>query len=271
MVNRLLLARDGSQVDQDLMSEIGQKSTHLLMEINNLTGAGQDQDVIQDIANQIQREMGVILGLPGLKEKAKAQSGRNFKSAVKLTLGELSLKEKNLGNWLVLFGWALTCDLGRVAGDEGAEERSQTWFDEWLFGRILASTMIDLGLSESDTWDRINLIRILIRHQTWHLVKSPKSKRAYHILESLLKDEFVQGFLQINRYQGILWFNKEAFEDLMGWILRVAVVDEMANSELSEDEVRQRIANHYRVIRRLRKAESKSDYQLEKLLEVAGK
>jgi hypothetical protein len=271
MINRLLSARTESQVEKDLLSEIGQKSAHLLMEINNLTGAGKDHDEIKEVANHIQREMEMILGLTGLKEKAKAQSGRNFKSAVKVTLSELSLKEKDLGNWFVLFGWALTRDLGRVVGDEGAEERSQSWFDEWLLGRILASSMIDLGLNESNTWDRINLIRILIRHQSWHLDKSPKSKRAYRILKNSLKDEFVRGFLQINRSQGILWFNKEAFEDLLAWMLRIAVVDEMANPEMNEDEIRQRIANHYKVIRKLHKAESNSDYQLEKLLDAAGK
>jgi hypothetical protein len=271
MINRLLAARDGKKVDEDLISEVGQKSAHLLMEINNLTGGGQNQEVIQTYAHRIQRMMETILSLSDLKKAAKADTRRNYKSAVKLTLSELSLKEKYLGNWYALFGWAFTRDLGRIVGDEEAEERSQTWFDEWLFGRILASSMMDLGLSESDTWNRINLIRILIRHQSWHLVKTPKSKRAYHVLEGLLKDEFVQGFLQVNRYQGVLWFNKEAFEVLLAWILRIAVVDEIANSELSEEEVHQRIANHYRVIRKLRSAESKSEYQLENLLEIARK
>jgi glycosidase len=270
MVNRLLSARDKSPADQDLMSEIAQKSAHLLMEINKLTGAGQDQDVIQEYANQIMREMGVIISLRSLKKSAKNDSRRNFKSAVKLTLSELTLKEEDLGNWFVLIGWALTHDLGRVVGEEGADERSQSWFDEWLFGRILASSMMDIGLSESDIWEQIKLIRILIRHQAWHLAKTPKRKRAYHVLQDLLKDEFVQGYLQINRYQGILWFNKEAFEDLLAWMMRIAVVDEMANPDLNEDEISQRIFNHYRVIRKLLKAESKSDYQVENLLDETG-
>ena len=53
--------------------------------------------------------------------------------------------------------------------------------------------------------------------------------------------------------------------------MRIAVVNEMANTDLSEEEIHARITNHYQVIRKLRKAESKSDYQLEILLDAAGK
>ncbi|UCF26811.1 MAG: hypothetical protein JSW42_09115, partial [Chloroflexota bacterium] len=66
------------------------------------------------------------------------------------------------------------------------------------------------------------------------------------------------------------WFNKEAFENLLAWLMRIALVDEMANSGLGEEEIHERIANHFRVIRKLQNAESGSDYQVEKLLEASG-
>jgi glycosidase len=270
MINRMLAARDGSKLDQDLVSEVGQKSAHLLVEINNLTNAGVNKDVIETYSHRLQRQVEEILRLHELREKAKAASRRNFKSAVNLTLRDLSLEEEDIGNWCVLLGWAITRDFGHLLGDEGAADRSQTWFDEWLFGRILSSSMMDLGMSESNTWNSVNLIRILIRHQSWHLKETPKTRRAYYILERLLKDEFIQGLLQVNRYQGILWFNKEAFENLLAWLMRIAVVDEMANSGLGDEEIYERIANHFRIIRKLQNAESGSDYQVEKLLEAAG-
>ena len=270
MFNRMLAARGVTDVDQDLLGEIGQKSTHLLTEISNLTSGGVNEESVNLLSNRIQAEMEEIFNFPDLRDIARAESRRNFKSAVSLSLRDLSLEEEDLGNWCALIGWGITRDLGRLRGEDEAEERSQTWFDEWLFGRILASSLVDLGFSESEAGHSINLIRILIRHQSWHLEKTTKSRRAYQILEGLLKDEFVQGFLQVNRYQGILWFNKEAFQNLSAWLIRIAVVDEMANQERNEDEIHQRIADNFRVIRKLQSAETRSDYQLEKLLDAAG-
>ncbi|MGW8143153.1 MAG: alpha-amylase family glycosyl hydrolase [Anaerolineales bacterium] len=270
MLNRMLEERGLKKVDPDLLSEIGQKSTHLLMEINNLTSGGASEESIQQISSQIKNEIEQILLLPGLREKAKAESKRNYKSAVNLTLRDLSLKQKDLVNWFALIGWVITRDLGRVLGDNEVEERSQTWLDEWLFGRILASSMMDLGLSDSEAWNTINLIRILILHQSWHMARSPKSKQAYNVLEGLIKDEFVRGFLQVNRYQGILWFNQQAFESLLTWLMRIAVLNEMAVQGESEEKIHQQIADHYSIIRKLQKAEIRSDFQLEKLLDAAG-
>jgi hypothetical protein len=77
----------------------------------------------------------------------------------------------------------------------------------------------------------------------------------------------VRGVLQVNRYQGILWFNKEAFEELLAWMMRIAAINVIADKNLSSDEARNQIAGHYQVIRKLKKAELKSEYQVEKLLE----
>jgi glycosidase len=273
MITRLLdarLAGDKKIVDMDLMSEVEQKATHLLVEINNLTGAGRDQSEVQVYAQDMRCKVHAILELPALRETASADSRRNYKSAVNLILNNLSLEEKDISRWSVLLGWAYTFNLGRLMGDDGAADRSQSWIDEWLLGRILASSMTDLGLSESLSWRSVGLIKILIRHQKWYQINTPKRKRAYRILERLLQDEVVRGYLQVNRYQGTLWFNKEAFEELLSWMMRIAAINIIADQNLSSDETRDQITNHYQVIRKLNKAKSESDYQVEKLLEATS-
>ena len=42
---------------------------------------------------------------------------------------------------------------------------------------------------------------------------------------SLLSDSDALNYLGVNRYQDILWFNKEAFEDLMWWLFIIAAVE----------------------------------------------
>lgn len=270
MINRLLDARltdNKKMVDQELMSEVEQKAAHLLVEINQLTGVGRKQSDIQWYAQETRSKVQAILELPALREAASADSSRNYKSAVNLILNNLSLADKDISRWCVLIGWAFTHSLGRLIEDEGAADRSQSWIDEWLLGRILVSSMLDLGLSEAESWRSVGLIKILIRHQLWYQINSPKHERVHRILKRLLEDEVVRGVLQVNRYQDILWFNKEAFEELLAWMMRIAAINVISDKNLSSDEARDQITGHYQIIRKLKKAESKSEYQVEKLIE----
>jgi len=271
MLGRLLAERQFDQtgeIDQVLLSEVEQKTAHLLTEISSLVRQDQDELVIQECALDVRDTVQAILTLPGLEETAAQSKRRNFKSGVKLGLNGLDPHDDDVINWCVLFGWAFTHNLGNLIGDQGAEQRSQSWIDEWLLGRILASSFADLGISEAQAWDAVSTIKILIRHQNWYAASSPRTKRAFRVLESLLADEFVQGFLQVNRYKEILWFNQEKFQELLAWMVRAAAVNGIKEWGLDAEETRQQIAGSYQIIRKLQKAETKSDYQVEKLLEA---
>jgi hypothetical protein len=273
MITRLLEARLSNPthaVDTDLMSEVEQKAAHLLVEINNLTGAERGESDLQVLAKEIRNKIQATLEIPALRGIASLESRRNYKSAIKLILNHLSLEKKDIPGWGVLIGWDLTHTLGRVMGEDGAAARSQTWIDEWLLGRILVSSMMDLGISEFESWRSIGLIKILIQHQDWYLVDTPKRKRAYRIISKLFEDENVREYLQINRYQGILWFNQESFEDLLAWLMRIAVINIYADQSISSEEPRDQITNIYQTIRKIKRAESKSNFQVERLLDELG-
>ena len=269
MLERILAERnfDGhGQVDEDLLSEIEQKSLHLLTEISTIVGGEVDIQGIQELAHQVRGKVKSILLLPGMKVPASKSRSRNFKSGVKLALTGLGPGSADLVNWCVLLGWAFTQNLGQLMGENDAAQRGQAWIDEWLLGRILASSFIDLGIAEKDAWDSIRVIKILIRHHDWYQAGAPRSTRSFRILEGMLADEFVQGFLQINRYQEILWFNQERFQALLSWMARCAAVNGIDQWDVGAEDTSDLVAASYQVIRKLQKAEAKSDFQVEKLL-----
>jgi len=105
--------------DRDLLSEIEQKSAHLLTEISNLVGGELDEGEIQELSRQIRREVQSVLMLPRLSVSASRSKGRNFKSGVKMALKGLSSNDEDLINWCVLFGWAFTRNLGSVIAENG--------------------------------------------------------------------------------------------------------------------------------------------------------
>jgi len=271
LIERLLAERhlvQGGAVEQDLLSEVEQKAAHFFVEIARLVGLDPQADIVHKNAAEVRRKVGSILLLPGLKESAAQSKGRNFKSGVKTVLNGLSLEERDKANWCVLLGWAFVQNIGSLLEPRGAAERSVSWIDEWLLGRILVSAFVDLGISEEQAWGSLTTIKILILHQDWYINSSPRAKQAYNILEVMLEDEFVQNFLQINRYQGVLWFNKEKFQELLAWMLRAAAVIGIEQWGLDAEDSEELISDCYRVIRKLQKAESKSGYQVEKLLEA---
>ena len=76
-------------------------------------------------------------------------------------------------------------------------------------------------------------------------------------------------FSWLNRFQDVLWFNQESFEELLWWLFVIALVDLQPAEVEGESETSpmvKAIAELYSVVETLAKAEADSGYQVEKLL-----
>ncbi len=124
-------------------------------------------------------------------------------------------------------------------------------------------------MDEGTAWRNVGLIKILTAHQRWFEAGATAKKPAYQVLSNWLQDDDVNKFLQVNRYQGVLWFNKESYDQLLQWLFRVAVIALSRDSELPTDRATRQIMAHYRLIAELRQAEQASRYQVERLLMAA--
>jgi hypothetical protein len=111
--------------------------------------------------------------------------------------------------------------------------------------------------------------KILINHQDWpNLASTSEEDRAYQVLVSWLRDNEVQQFVQVNRYGGVLWFNSEAFDQLLAWMLTIAAVSESADAGSPSQEIAEKITGCYNVIAKLKKAAESSEFQVVKLMEA---
>ena len=72
----------------------------------------------------------------------------------------------------------------------------------------------------------------------------------------------------MNRYNDILWFNKESFDELQWWLLLVASVQIDSDTQKSATGVVKEIEDCYAILQRWQDAEKRSGYQVEKLLEA---
>jgi hypothetical protein len=247
---------------ETLADEVAEKMIPLLQEIKAITGGAGDEGAgTMTIAQDVQRK------LEGLWQITSPESRSPLPDAlVQVFQDQVDVDHEA---WYTLCGWLFTHTLGKAVSEADFAQISRSWIDEWLLGRIIASALQDLGLDQGSAWWAVTTIKILTTHQRWFEIHDADDDRPYQVLQSWLQDDEVQRFLQVNRYQDVLWFNHEAFEKLLWWMLVTATVTISANPELSPDEVAEQVRGRYDVVRRLQEAEEASEYRVERLLDSA--
>jgi hypothetical protein len=220
-----------------LLDEVDGKARWLLGEIKQFTGGQGDE---QAIAGEIRAKCAALLLLSDAPDDDPAF-------------------------WGTLLGWAFVHALGKAVTAEDYAEQSRSWIDEWLLGRILAGALQDLGLDEGAAWRAVGTIALLTTHQRWYQT----AETPYQLLTAWLQDPEVQGFLQINRHQGVLWFNQESFDHLLRWMQAIAIAGLHADPSLTAEEITRRTLACTELLATLHHAEETSGYQVERLLEAA--
>jgi len=90
----------------------------------------------------------------------------------------------------------------------------------------------------------------------------------YNLFSTLLRDNEVRDFLQINRHMYILWFNKEAFEGLIFWMILVAAVKTGCDTSMTQSNREAIMRKAMLLMEPLYEALENSQYQVEKLLDL---
>ncbi len=142
--------------------------------------------------------------------------------------------------------------LGETVEAEAAAAHSRTLMDEWLLGKLMAEALLGMGLDEGTARYIVSRINWLITWQGWF---EPTAEDAEFVpadfWRKLLQDTDIRTYLQINRYNDVLWYNGESMASLLWWleaVARLAGVDVAEKMEL------------------LRESAAASGYQVEKLL-----
>ncbi|MBI3944244.1 MAG: alpha-amylase [Chloroflexi bacterium] len=263
---------------QDLLKEVEQQATVLLQEARRYSQGTGDETAI---AQNIRRSLEVLLALPAATDQNGMESATPSPATAQTFAAPGPGNPYAAGNSFagcVLLGWIFVHPLGRIANSPDYALVSRSWIDEWTLGRILATTFQEVGLGEDDSWRAVAAIKLLTSHQNWYSYPSNASLptsdmsrdagegTAYRVLVDLLQDAEVQQYIQVNRYKGILWFNKEAFDQLLVWLQIVSVVKIGADPSLSAEEVKTERTHCAQIIKQLQEAEEQSEYQVEQLL-----
>lgn len=154
--------------------------------------------------------------------------------------------------WATLLGWIFVRRLGETLEAEDAAATSRTLMDEWLLGKLLAEALQGMGLDEGTARYIVSRINWLITWQAWYEQTEEDAEFVpVDFWRTLLQDTDIRTYLQINRYNEVLWYNGESMASLLWWLEAVA---QLAGVDVAEK------------VQRLRESAAASGYQVEKLL-----
>ena len=268
---------DGAVPSEALWPALDEKIAALLRAVGEQINSQVDQ---AGIGNAIHEDLEAVLALPTFADVLRAPTGPTHAPTAQRLKRALDYFNTHItddpNTWYGLFAWALTHRLGELAvqaaavddslvgevSEGDAARNSSRWLNEWLLARLTTETYQQLGL---DDWDARRLMAL-----TQLLVQSDAG--ALQTNAELLNTAEARLLLKINTYNGVTYFNQEAFEEMVANLFLTDVVrDGMRTAGIAVMEPAQRqralLNAYYRAEQRLRNMEQ-SNFNFDQLLQL---
>ena len=240
--------------------------THIFDLYQKMIQALQDHrhiDFLQpDSLNHFKKGLETIRLISIKEEELKAKRLAKYSLANNYLISGFS-KSKN--NFFILLLWLLLHNLGGYSKGNTSGEYSRSLIEEWNLTNYLENILVECGLGNEDAPRVIQAVKFIIAKQDWAI--NVFRNEPYSIVQNWLTDDQIRSFIGVNRYKDILWFNKESFDSLLwamfavSWSLSGSDLDKSLSSHIQD------MILTFENIKKIKKAELKSEYQLTKLMD----
>jgi glycosidase len=268
LANAELFSRVSGESPQrlsDLLQELRPKFESLSSVVKEFSGGSGEA---QTLSRELERKLAACVQLPFLKTGKKTERVRLPSRVFRDRKADHPQWQSFEFAWATLLSWLMVHALGRIVDSKEYAQQSRSWIDEWLLGKILLSAVQKLGLSEADAWRCLPLVKILTSHQRWFEAEDGQPPTPHRILVRLLADREVQEYLQVNRYQGVLWYNGQSFEQLLAGLRVIAAVDVLAEARQDKEAVLRILVDRAGLLNSIEEAGRRAEYRVESLLEL---
>jgi hypothetical protein len=244
-------------ITQQLKPEFNLKMTHFLEGIEALTHAQGDKT---PIINAAENRMLALIGLRSALQGLALPGSKQVKK-----LASAALAKFTSAKWLrvSLIAWIITGETGCLASTTNCHEQSLSWVDEWHLSKTIEETLKQIGLTTEEIQTSLMSVRIATKHHNW--LTESAGRPANAILKDWFSDPQIQAMLNVNRYNDILWYNREGFKNLMTLMQFVALVEAQKNG-LSASVLGEKLIELAQLFKQINTLEKKSDYQVMKLI-----
>ncbi|MEW6049717.1 MAG: alpha-amylase family glycosyl hydrolase [Candidatus Zixiibacteriota bacterium] len=200
-------------------------------------------------------EMEELFG-PGQARQGKRATGPKKASQVQ---GVQTVLRHVLIAWLTIRHLDV---LQSQADSSPAEMFVSRLIEEWRLLNVVQRAFEGLLADDHAAYVDRTLVQIIVAHRD--LLESPSGSLMADRLERTLVDPVVREYLLVNRYQDVLWLNKERLEllvEALQWVTRVEALETVSSAGLAAQYAR-------RSGRILLDAAERSGYQIEKMTQM---
>jgi glycosidase len=226
-----------------------------MAQFKNYLGDGKNMD---EIMQDLKSKFSILLRIKNIAPYFHLEKTKILDGIVKYIT-------ENLHLYGTVYSWIITHQLGRMKKETDYEIQSVSWMDEYLLSRIIYEAFQKLGLDDYHASRQVLLLKALII-QNGLLEKDEENVSM--VFETLIQDQEVQTFLQLNRYQGILYLNKESLEEVLAAKFYLAVVNlALEEDRLDPNTIIQKLQLWYKNIKKIKSTAKKAKYRVEKIRE----
>lgn len=159
-------------------------------------------------------------------------------------------------------------DIGCLKDPLQSGEISTIWFDEWQFSRLARETLQSLGATIDQAERAVNAIRMSMGMQHWY---SDCSQQEFsEILQEWMSTPEIQQYLKVNRFEDQVWYDADAFESFEEILSLMPVFEILNQPGMDHSSLVEALIGSREILSRLHEISLKSEYKLDKLLEVAS-
>jgi len=239
------------------MNEAAAKYAALLKGIENRIGAITEKD----IAAQTFR-----LAFQSVLELHTSSTNTSFTTLTKTRKAlEYITNDLSPSRFYTLVAWAFIGQIGTQKAADSDGTLSLARAEEWQFYKVLADALRDADTPDEQANRCIQALKLITTQQHWFA--ADMKKPTAEIARRLFTQPDVQTFLQFNRFEDVLWYNREAFNELLWWLTAAVFVHERANPISTDNQVVEVLIGCHEIVQTLQKANKKAAYRVEKLLE----
>lgn len=246
-----------AMADSAAMKEIEEKLSHFIFEAASFVSAKGGEKALVD---ETMVALHSSFSIPTLKLESgliDSQTAAKIEKSIKNHFSQHPL------HLPILLNWTFISRLGKLVGKEEFWDRSRSWIDEWRLGKIIYWSFRELIENDASATEGLALLKIITQRQNWFLDHMTEPNSSALIMEKLLSDPEVMQFLQINRYQDILWFNQEAFDLLLDWLFVIAAQDCLSRLAPNDPNFAKEITAYFEITELWKSKASYSKFQLE--------
>jgi glycosidase len=253
------LASEGkAHLPNAALKEAEKKINALLLGVE--TAYGQELAHKETVQTDILTCLNAVLSIPNLTDEAAASQMKKMQQAAQFITKNLSPL-----HLYTLITWSFISQLGRAKTSSDPNLLSLSWAEEWQLFKNFADTLTEMGFKEAEITGALKALRLLINQQGWYADMG--SKPVSEIARAWLSTPEIQTFIQVNRFEDILWYNSDAFKEFLWWMTTLAFVHCEMKSGCSHSESLETLLACYAITQQLTQADKAARFKLEKLLD----